>query len=198
MSKTALSTVIITILGLLFRMESGSAITIRVPAQYPDIQAGINASYDGDTVLVAPGTYTGEGNYDISFSGREIVLISEAGAEATIIDALRMGRGIIFNTGEDESSVLEGFTIRLGYNETEYYGGGIYCSYSSPTIRNNIISQSYAYYGGGIGLYHSSPMIENNIIEDNTGNRGGGIAVYYNCYPLIRNNIIRDNYSEGD
>ena len=33
------------------------ATTINIPADYTTIQAGINASVDGDTVLVAQGTY---------------------------------------------------------------------------------------------------------------------------------------------
>ena len=42
--------------------------TLYVPATYPTIQDAINASYDGDTILVSPGTYA-EG---INFGSREI------------------------------------------------------------------------------------------------------------------------------
>ena len=38
------------------------------------IQDGVNAASNGDTVLVAPGTYTGDGNRDISLFGKRITL----------------------------------------------------------------------------------------------------------------------------
>ena len=36
---------------------SVSATTINIPADYSTIQEGVDASVDGDTVLVAPGIY---------------------------------------------------------------------------------------------------------------------------------------------
>ena len=57
--------------------SSGFAATIRVSSEQPMIQAGINASSDGDTVLVASGTYTGDVNR----------MISEEGPELTVIDS---------------------------------------------------------------------------------------------------------------
>jgi polygalacturonase len=49
---------ILTALALVLLSTSVQAqTTIRVPADYPAIQQAINASADGDTVLVAAGTY---------------------------------------------------------------------------------------------------------------------------------------------
>jgi len=45
-----------------------------VPLQYPTIQSAINASSNGDTIVVLEGTYTGSGNRNIDFNGRAITL----------------------------------------------------------------------------------------------------------------------------
>ena len=64
--------------------------TINVDANgsvdFNNIQAAINAAFDGDTVLVADGTYTGDGNRDIDFLGKAIMVRSENWPENCVID----------------------------------------------------------------------------------------------------------------
>ncbi len=60
---------------LVLTSSSFAAITIHVPADQSTIQAGINAAANGDTVLVAPGTY----NEQFNFNGKSIVVRSEDG-----------------------------------------------------------------------------------------------------------------------
>ena len=97
------------------------ATTIHVPADHPTIQDGILNASEGDTVLVADGTYIGDGNRDIQFYGRNLVLMSENGPEVTIIDCQadvnNQHRGIQLNNKEDSTSKIIGFTIRNGFAE---------------------------------------------------------------------------------
>lgn len=78
------------------------------------IQAGIDTAIDGDTVLVADGTYTGDGNKNLDFTSKLITLCSEHGPVNCIIDCEGSGRGFSFDDGETSTSVLDGFTITNG------------------------------------------------------------------------------------
>jgi len=93
--------------------------TIRVPEDQPTIQAGIDAASLGDTVLVAPDTYTGAGNTDLDFGGIDRVLRSREGAESTVIDCAGAARGVHFRNHETPASVVEGFTIRKGWTNAD-------------------------------------------------------------------------------
>ena len=109
--------------------------TIHVPADQPTIQAGINIAIVGDTVLVADGIYTGAGNRDIDFGGKNIVLKSENGPDVTIIDCQgtesEPHRGFYFHSGEDSTAVVDGFTIRGGF--------GLYDDPSGRSVGGGII-----------------------------------------------------------
>ena len=78
---------IMPVVGGLWLSMSTFAATIHVPADQLTIQSGIDAAEDGGHGFwSATAFYTGEGNVNISFSGKEITVKSRNGAEATIID----------------------------------------------------------------------------------------------------------------
>jgi len=179
---------------LAFVCDSANAATRYVPSQYESIQAAIDACNNGDVVVVAPGTYTGDGNRDVDFKGKSITVRGKNGPEKCIIDCQGSEsdphRGFYFHSGETSSAVLDGFTIKEGSISR---GGGIYCINSSPTITNNIITGNSA-SGGGIYCDNSSPTITNNMITQNINSgQGGGIWCWDNSHPSITSNVIMWN-----
>ena len=130
---------------ILITSAVGFSASIYVPDHYATIQDAINNSIDRDVIIVRPGTYV----ENIDFLGKLLTVKSELGPEVTVIDANYYGRGVTFKTGEDPDAVIEGFTITNGNHSQG--GSGINCiDYSSPTIRNNIITVNWSDFGGGI------------------------------------------------
>jgi len=198
-----LVTLTVAVLSLLF--STTFADIINIPDDYNTIQEGIDASFDGDTVLVQPGTYI----ENIDFLGKAIVVVSEHGPNSTVIDGNQEGSVVMFASGETVNSVIEGFTITNGSGTFfdpywEYGGGGLYCSGSAPTIQHNIITGNTANNGGGIGAVYTSPVvITHNIIFENSANvtpgsigGGGGIAIAYDSDAEVSHNEIYNNFSD--
>jgi len=170
-----------------------------VPTDRASIQAAINAAVNGDTVQVASGTYY----ENIDFAGKAITVISEQGAQVTIIDGQSRDAVVKFITAEGRSSVLSGFTLRNGLStfSTPGFGdgGGIWIRNSSPTVQNNLIEGNQACVGPGIMVHGGSPLIQGNGIRNNTqygcsgGVGGGGISLLGGSAAEIRNNTIEQN-----
>ena len=194
----------VILFSLLLIVPAFSA-TINIPGDYDTIQEGIDAAVNGDIVLVADGTYTGEGNKNIDFTGKSITVRSSGGADVCIIDCESDGRAFYFHTDEGAGSVLEGFQIINGYVAGEYpegCGGAIFCDGASPAISDCIFTGNTASneaadfgytqhidpyslpvdsttnaYGGGIFLRESDAVITDCAFDSNTAyNYGGGLA----------------------
>jgi hypothetical protein len=165
------------------------------------IQEAIDVTRSGDTVIVLDGTYTGTGNRDIDFNGKPITLRSENGPDNCIIDCQDSGRGFYLNNGEDQNSILDGFTIKngnvSGRDRLDDCGGGIYCGgQSSPAIRNNRIIANKATIGGGV-YCSGETVVRNNLITHNTATFSGG-GVYCSRHAVIEQNTITDNVTAGE
>ncbi len=203
-NRSMMSAAPLLVLFLLLSMPAAlsMAATIHVPADQGTIQAGIDAAADGDTVMVANGLYSGDGNRDLDFHGKAITVQAAGGANLCIIDCdgITSGtnhRGFIFQNGEGGKSVLQGFTIRNGdTTASSGYGGGgaILCSNGSPRIAWNILTGNRA--GGGGAIFcgdGASPTIAGNIITGNWASDGGGICCGDGSTPHIALNTISGN-----
>lgn len=195
-----------------------SAIIINIPQDYSTIQDGINASANSDTILVQPGTYIENINYngnDITVTSLFLTTQDTTYISQTIIDGNEDGAVVYFQNYENSNAILCGFTLKNGSGKGihyeipglddwyEYYGGGIYCKDSSPTLNNLIIENNHSNWGGGLYFHNSSSIIDSVLICNNsalldwgqywvTWGDGGGIYAY-NSVLTISNTIISYN-----
>jgi hypothetical protein len=156
-----------------------------------------DASSDGDTVIVAEGTYV----ENVKFNGKNIVLqstdpLDPAIVANTIIDGNQAGSVVTFSGAENETCLMTGFTLRNGRGD---YGGGI-CGgtwevHTHARIENNTIRDNFAGQGGG-GIALCDGVIRDNIISDNfADDDGGGLC---QCHGLLESNVISNNSAHDD
>ncbi|RKX37176.1 MAG: hypothetical protein DRP64_17605, partial [Verrucomicrobia bacterium] len=151
------------------------------------IAEAVEVAEEGDTIMLAPGVFTGPGNRDILSRGFSVIITSEEGAGETVLDCGSGGDayyGFYFSGGEDTSTVLEGITVK-GAGK-----GAILCRReSSPLIRDCILTENHfmgGWHGGGLTLETSSaPIIRRCVISGNSASPNGGGIYSKLAFPVI-------------
>lgn len=154
----------------------------------PTIEAGIASAAVGDTVLVGPGTYVEE----LDFLGKDIVVRSAQGPEATVIDGTGGATGtvVLIWRQETRQAILEGFTVRNG-------NIGIGIRNAEPSVLGNVVEHNLT--GAGIGCLGNfmdwRPLISGNRIEGNGNGTplSGGVVVVGAMAVELRDNTIQGN-----
>lgn len=172
---------------LLLAAASRAQTTLQVGSgqPYSTIQSAIDAASPGDTVLVAPGTYT----ENIDFKGKAITVTSSGGPAVTTIDGGSKGgvATVVFKTGETNASILSNFTIRGGGNSifVNTSDGGIFVSNASATIQNNIVTANYCH---NIDVEFGTATILNNeisgVLQDTNGTQGESYCTFSSAIHL--------------
>ena len=189
------------------------------PAHYDVIQDAIDASVNGDTIVVMPGRYY----ENLNMSGKAITLQSSDPTDSkvivsTILDGNAADSVITCTSGEGADTIITGFVITNGKanrgggmcndnsdptitnctfsgNTGNYAGGGMCNShYSSPTVTNcTFRGNTTPYLGGGICNNDSSPIISSCTFSGNTADEGGGMFNNIAASPTISNCTFNSN-----
>jgi len=151
--------------------------------QYMSIQSAVNASVNGDVVLVYPGRYVE--NIELNYNNITIESLyatdpQQQHIENTIIDG-NMNSCIRIVNGE--TLTITGFTLvnneQGNYSgDLNYAGGGIYLKlYSQAIVSHCIIKNCIALSGGGITVSQNSSLTMSAVqIYDNQAiYEGGGL-----------------------
>ena len=205
---------LVLLVSLTLAITTTHANTIHVPADQPSIQAGINAAVIGDTVLVHPGIYY----ENINFNGKDILVSSlflttqeRQYINSTIIDGNRQESVVRFYNNETRDAEIYGFTLQNGSGHSylaysfKPVGGGVSIKYSNPSISFCAITNNMACVGGGIYCLVGSFKLKGSIVMHNHAYsfRGGGIFMNSETAPIefdtvYLNSIYCNFASEGN
>jgi predicted outer membrane repeat protein len=148
-------------------------------ADFTTIQDAIDASSNGDEIIVHPGTYTNIGSWVFNPNGKAIWIHSSAGANTTVVSGEGLRRVAWISNGETSTTIIEGFTFTYGL-------GGLFCA-SSPKLLDCVFANNVNPGGSGGGVYCStgSPIFENCSFYENAAGTGGGLSLSAGVVTLL-------------
>lgn len=204
--------------------QPANAATLRVPQEHKTIQAAIDASNPGDTILVAPGKYRE------SIRLKSGIILRSDGDDAKGTEGLKRAEATTIDGGDKEAkqpgvvmaegSRLDGFTItNVGaYDEAtwkkhfdsngEELGdeeGSVQAEGTNPAISiqgvSCTVNHCIVHHNGDVGIgilgkekTKTAPLITDNFVYRNMG---GGIGVAEGAEPIIRGNTCKENMRAG-
>jgi predicted outer membrane repeat protein len=190
------------------------------------IRDAVVAAVDGDTIIMADGIYSGEGNRDIRF-WKGLVFRSEGGDPARcIIDCggdlvdPHYGFNVTSFVGRKSTVVFDGIGIRKANvlnSRIQPYGGAalvrgsvtfINCSFSDCSAdwvscvacfhgTAMFVDCTFASnHGSAVACWNSSAYFLNCVFTDNSGYQGGAIDLWEGSDAEITNCLFLDNSAE--
>ncbi|MBM3288384.1 MAG: hypothetical protein FJY88_13720, partial [Candidatus Eisenbacteria bacterium] len=182
----------------------------RVPTEYATIKAAVIAAETGDSILIAPGTYTGAENRAIDVGLKTLYIRGTGGAGTVVIDAENVANCFSFANSPFHYTSLQGLRLRRG-NPC-----GIYVYDAAPVIMDSSIEDCVT--GMLLARYHGTPSgltidgcvstalkvstgsnceIRNSTIQNSAGAYGAGVQII-GASLLVANCVIRGNDASSD
>ncbi len=180
------------VLIILFVMTCPAWCAVRhVPGAYPTIQSAIDAADNGDTILVADGTYSGDGNRNIELRGKILTVLSQNGPDQCLIDFTDSGssdeKGFYCHQNETNLTTIQGFTFT---NSSISAGYCIYCFEASPMIIDCV---GVGCPGGGVLMVRSNTQVIDSTFTDNDFNYGSALSFRYSDVEIVNCHISRNS-----
>lgn len=199
--------VLIIILLSVFFLSFGNSDTINVPNDYQTIQSAVDVALEGDTIIVAAGTYF----ENISFN-KSLYLLGED-PKTTIIDAQDSAKCISFINWDGSYGKISGFTMQnSGTGSTDNSSNCGLKLHTAGTGNWEVMNNIFLNHPQSAITTTDTGTISRNIFENNyTGifiSDGGNVSVVNNNFrentraiqthmqavnAIIENNIISDN-----
>lgn len=171
---------------------------------FTSIQQGVDASADGDTILVWPGTYFENvvlpPNRAVTLASLFLTTGEKSFINSTIIDGNNSNPCIKLFPGPESFTSIYGFTCMngKGYGST-MIGGGIYIKNAKAIISDCIITDNWALGAGGVFVRDSDLFLSGSVIKNNIAILTGGGGLAFNGaniqFDTINKNSIFLNYA---
>ncbi len=161
----------------------------QVPWDFPTIQAALDASADGDTVMVFPGAY----REALAFPGGNVALISHAGPASTTLRGSVDGNDYTVRLGA--GSELRGFTIEGGARTGNFGSSAIRITSDGAHIHYNVFVGNVG-NAPAIDARIATAIIEHNLFLENKCDitSDSGVVDFGSANgPVIQNNVFINN-----
>ena len=155
---------------------------------FGDLKSAISIASDGDTIIVANGSYSGVNNSNLSISQSGLTIKAAEGASPSISGS--SARRIFLLTGQN--IVLQGLFLTSGKVNSDY-GGGVLIASDGVTIKNCTFYNCKAFYGGAVFISGNNVVIDDCEFKSNTAydsklTRGGAIYINGGYENILVNN----------
>lgn len=165
-----------------------------VPLDEPTIQQAIDATADGDTILIMPGTYTGQNNTNLQVKNREIRIMGMMDPQSVVIDGEHEAQ-IIQASGSRTELALERITFTNGCAEK---GGAIIATdVNLFQISNCLFAHNRAEQGGAIECTGHIAGVTHTVFLENNAEQGGAVHFSGSLTRLLNVIMIRNTARFG-
>lgn len=186
---------------------SAQAAVINVPGEEPTIQDGVDAATDGDTVLIAGGTYNLSSPIEVDgneLGGKNITLRGDGKACGTILSGGSANTLLIVQNVTGSGLIVDSLGFEKGQATETFHGGCAVFQNSVGTITNSRFEScesdpgNTSNSGGAIKISNGSDVsVQSSTFLSNRSHTQGGAIHVLGATASIENSTFSNNVARG-